>query len=78
MTSSPIFAIAPQPHGQNPPRRFDDQLRLRQMSRQVTLIAMTILIRSGARSAAASSCASSRTPCRTIGCWSYAGRHTAT
>ncbi|WP_164940198.1 hypothetical protein [Bradyrhizobium zhanjiangense] len=33
-------------------RRFDDQLRLRQMSRQVTAITMTVLIRSGARSAA--------------------------
>ncbi|WP_156952421.1 hypothetical protein [Bradyrhizobium sp. WSM1743] len=33
-------------------RRFDDRLRLRQMSRQVTAITMTVLIRSGARPAA--------------------------
>ncbi|WFU77243.1 hypothetical protein [Bradyrhizobium sp. CB2312] len=48
-------------------RRFDDQVCLRQMSSQVTAIAMTILIRSGAKSAAVDrrlSALQPRTPCR--------------
>src|SRR6516162_2681753 len=48
-------------------RRLNDPLHPRQMSRQATPIAITVLIRSGARSplmiAVAFSCAESRTPC---------------